>query len=794
MHRVIRTTIGFALLLAFVLPLQGVRSAPNMASGTTAFGVNSHIASRYADYATLRTPLEVASQSGAGWVREDFQLTRMEPKRGTFDWNWADQMITTFTQRGIKVLGVLNGPTPAWATAGNPGGAFYPPDPQVFADFASAVVTRYKDRIHVWQIWNEPDNALYWQPQPNYAAYATLLKTVSQAIKAADPSAQVLAAGVVSPEPATSLLQSLADNGAWDAFDIIALHPYTDPRSPEEGQIAAAGVGQVKVLADRLGQKPIWATEYGWSTATGDRNGNQVSEAVQANYLVRGAALLRAAGVERIFWYNLKDNHPSDGLGLLRYGTGNADYGQPKPAFQAFSTLNQQLRDTTTATLLELGQRSTILDFETFGTWRRGNEPNGSFTQSSAQAHSGRFSGQLSYNFPTGGNDYVVFSAGTPPTISGNPAQLGIWVYGDGGGHALKFWLRDSEGETLQFRVGFVGAAGWQFLATPINGVVEPYNRISGSGNLRLDLPARLIALVLDDEPDSKTGAGTIYLDDLTAVTGPDAYGVRFTNGGKVVDVLWAAQAATLSLPTSATQGTRVELGGETKTEVARNGQFSLSLGPNPMFLSYAAGQGVLPPSPSPSPQPPTDARCFPETNFCIAGRIRTYWEQNGGLPVFGYPIAAQTEALIEGRPFQVQRFERNRLELHPENAPPYDVLLGRLGADRLSQQGRDWVRFPKGTTQPGCRFFAETQHTVCGAILAAWRANGREFDGQAGKSEGENLALFGLPLSEPQVETLSDGRQYTVQWFERARFELHPENAPPYHVLLGLLGQETGN
>ena len=47
------------------------------------------------------------------------------------------------------------------------------------------------------------------------------------------------------------------------------------------------------------------------------------------------------------------------------------------------------------------------------------------------------------------------------------------------------------------------------------------------------------------------------------------------------------------------------------------------------------------------------------------------------------------------------------------------------------------------------------------------------------------------LPLSEPQPETLGDGRLYTVQWFERARFELHPENKPPYNVLLGLLGNE---
>ena len=57
---------------------------------------------------------------------------------------------------------------------------------------------------------------------------------------------------------------------------------------------------------------------------------------------------------------------------------------------------------------------------------------------------------------------------------------------------------------------------------------------------------------------------------------------------------------------------------------------------------------------------------------------------------------AAAGGARSRARPFQVQWFERNRLELHPENARPYDVLLGRLGADRLAQQGRDWFTFPK--------------------------------------------------------------------------------------------------
>ncbi len=186
-----------------------------------------------------------------------------------------------------------------------------------------------------------------------------------------------------------------------------------------------------------------------------------------------------------------------------------------------------------------------------------------------------------------------------------------------------------------------------------------------------------------------------------------------------------------------------------------------------------------------------TDQRCFPETGQCIVGRIREFWEQNGGLPVFGFPTGPQQAIQIEGKPFQAQLFERNRLELHPENSRPYDVLLGRLGADRPAQQGRDPFTFPKSGQQSGCRYFPETQHNVCGDILNAWHANGLEFDGKRGKSEAENLALFGLPLSDPQTETLSDGKPYTVQWFERARFELHPENQPPYNILLGLLGNE---
>lgn len=187
------------------------------------------------------------------------------------------------------------------------------------------------------------------------------------------------------------------------------------------------------------------------------------------------------------------------------------------------------------------------------------------------------------------------------------------------------------------------------------------------------------------------------------------------------------------------------------------------------------------------------DERCFSETGFCVSGRLLVFWNQNGGLPVFGYPITPQREEVIEGRYLQVQWFQRNRLELHPENAPPYDVLLGRLSEELLYRQGRIWQQTPRSTARQGCRFFNETGFNVCDDILAAWRANGLDLDGQPGKSESENLALFGLPLGDASLETIQ-GQQYMVQWFERARFEVHPENQPPYNVLLGLLGAEVTN
>jgi hypothetical protein len=781
------------LLVTLCIPVNGSQAAPAANETRSVFGINSHIASRYPDFQRLDLAANAVIETNAGWAREEFQMHRIQPRRGEFDWGFNDKMVDLLTARGVQIVGVLF-PAAGWATpfAGDAESepSNYAPDPALFADFAARVVERYRDRITYWQIWNEPENATFWKPRPNAAEYSNLLRAVYPAIKRANPNAQVLSAGIVPFDQ--SFLRAIAVNDGWNSFDILAVHPYVDPNTPEAGQIDSAGIAAVKVLADTLGSKPIWVTEFGWSTGPSDRAPSQpTTEDNQANYLVRSAALMRAAGAERIIWYVLRDEGPNrNRYGLYNFGNGLTDFSQPKPALTAFRTLNRQLSNTDSARSVSFGNQQVVFDFENFGRWNRGDQPYGEFQPSSEQTRSGQQSGKLSYNFPGAGNDFVVFSPSPAINLPGSPSQFGAWVFGDGASNTLKVWLRDSQGEVLQFRLGAAGR-GWSFLSTPINGPVEDFNRVSGSGNLRLDFPVSLVALVLDDDPDSFSGPGVLYIDDLTVQTGPLAYTVRFSRVDGVVDVIWAPGGGQVSIPTRVSSATLTDRNGGQQTITSSNGQFVINAGPSPVYLAHVPGDTS---APTPPPQPPAPGRCrdFPETGKQACGRILEYWEQNGGLPVFGYPITDQAQANVEGVARQVQMFERNRLELHPENAAPYDVLLGRLGDDVLVAQGRPWQEFPKRGDRNSRYYFEATGQSIAPEFVEYWSSNGLEFDGQPGKSFAESLALFGLPLSPPQTETNSSGDTVLTQWFERARFEYHPNNPAQFRVLLGLLGREV--
>jgi serine/threonine-protein kinase len=160
-----------------------------------------------------------------------------------------------------------------------------------------------------------------------------------------------------------------------------------------------------------------------------------------------------------------------------------------------------------------------ISDFENFGTWTRGDEANGTFTQSSTEVHQGSYSGKLSYNFGTGGNDYVVFQQ--THAVAGQPTQITAWVYGDGQGHFLNAWIKDAGGQVWQVPLGRVTHTGWQQMVGSLDVNQDwPWTHISGTDNGVVDYPITFQSLVLDDGADTYTGSSAIYIDDLRAETG----------------------------------------------------------------------------------------------------------------------------------------------------------------------------------------------------------------------------------------------------------------------------------
>lgn len=171
------------------------------------------------------------------------------------------------------------------------------------------------------------------------------------------------------------------------------------------------------------------------------------------------------------------------------------------------------------------------------------------------------------------------------------------------------------------------------------------------------------------------------------------------------------------------------------------------------------------------SAEPPLLKGCFRETGRCLEGRFYRYWLDHGGLANNGFPLSDPfIEELEDGKPYLVQYLERVRLEYHPENSPPYEILLGHFGR-RLHRPD------PPAASLAGATYFRETGHNLGGAFRDYWNRNG-------------GLSQFGYPISEELNERLDDGQNHVVQYFERARFEKHPQNAPPYDILLGQFGR----
>jgi Tol biopolymer transport system component len=260
---------------------------------------------------------------GLDWGKGFVNWGTVEPEPGQYRWIDPDNVVKALGDQDVEILLRVHG-TPPWARPQDSSLSHPPLEPDDFADFMTALASRYKGKVAAYEIWNEPNLNHEWGDQtPDPAAYAALLKAAYTAVKAVDPDALVISGGLAttgdgSPTAYGDLayLQGLYDAGAGGYFDAFGSHPYPFGRSPDEVDPWGLSLSRVEeqyqvMAANDDGDTPIWITEVGWVLQSnwdlGEHQEIGVSEEEQARFL--SETYLKAQRdwpfVEAIFLFNL---------------------------------------------------------------------------------------------------------------------------------------------------------------------------------------------------------------------------------------------------------------------------------------------------------------------------------------------------------------------------------------------------------------------------------------------------------------------------------------------------------
>ena len=262
---------------------------------------------------------QVVAEAGFSWAKVNFGWREIEGAgKGVFDWSRTDEIVRMAAENDIDLV-IRVDHQPAWAGGGFPVNG--PPDDyQDLADFFTAMATRYRGRVRAYQVWNEPNLAREWGGRlPDPGQYAKLLRVCYQAIKAADPNAMVISAGL-SPtgtwneqaRPDDWYLESMyiAMNEALGSsdgyFDVLGAHApgFKSPPERDPAQVAAdpdlggqrafafRRVEDLRAIMVKYGDanKQVAILEFGWTSdprPDSPYNWHAVSEQVKADYLVR---------------------------------------------------------------------------------------------------------------------------------------------------------------------------------------------------------------------------------------------------------------------------------------------------------------------------------------------------------------------------------------------------------------------------------------------------------------------------------------------------------------------------
>lgn len=296
---------------------------------------------------------KIADQTGNG---NDIQAER---------WR-QDELLEAAREQGISTYHIICG-VPQWMSSrmlegGSRKWASFPRLDEWSEAVERAVAWKRKAGARVWEVWNEPNIPSFWAPEPDPDEYAQLLIATSKAVKKADPDAFVLGCSLAGPtatgrEKQLEFVEAILKKGAGEAMDGISIHPYRQPRAPEETDYCGA-IQAVSDLTAKYGRRlPIWITEVGWPT---DPAGSSLVRS--ARMLVRSYLLAVSKGVQNIAWYDYRDDGVDQSYAEHHFGILYNDL-TPKPSYFAYRTMATELAGMHFERDVPAGEGATALVF-----------------------------------------------------------------------------------------------------------------------------------------------------------------------------------------------------------------------------------------------------------------------------------------------------------------------------------------------------------------------------------------------------------------------------------------------
>jgi hypothetical protein len=256
----------------------------------------------------------------------------METRRGQWDFSYLDRYLSLAEQRHAEILFPL-GLTPRWASsrpdeksAYQPGWAAGPADLEDWRIYVRTIATHCKGRVHIYEIWNEPNYKPFWTGTVD--EMLVLTRDASQIIRSIDPQATIVSPAATTPAGIKWLAEFLSKGGG-QYVDVIGYHFYVTPQPPEAMLPLIQQVQQV-MAENHVAQKPLWNTETGWLPPS-----KFETEELAAAYLARSYILAWSAGVRRFYWYAWDQGPP---LQLVE-----KDSSILKPAGNAYGTIQTWL-------------------------------------------------------------------------------------------------------------------------------------------------------------------------------------------------------------------------------------------------------------------------------------------------------------------------------------------------------------------------------------------------------------------------------------------------------------------